>query len=168
LDKYYGNGDFYSGLSDRSYFMVRAEPVQADTIFTLPTRIQSGSLGRLGFFLEGGKVLGLGDFAVAKGFYHFKDFCPRWERAMVIFFISVDCHQEGELLIGHFPFFGGFSLVASSVARASVTVQPDTSVNNTFSTFYKSAGRFGIFVCHLHALHKLTLKKAAVLVPNSA
>ena len=39
LGKYHGNGDFNSCLSDRSYFMVRAVPVQADTIFTLPTSI---------------------------------------------------------------------------------------------------------------------------------
>jgi hypothetical protein len=35
-DKYHGNGDFNSALPNRSYLVVRAGPVQADTNFTVP------------------------------------------------------------------------------------------------------------------------------------
>ena len=35
-DEYHGNGDFNSSLSDRSYLMVRAVPVQADKILFCP------------------------------------------------------------------------------------------------------------------------------------
>jgi hypothetical protein len=94
---------------------------------------------RFVFFSEGLQRLRFGDLSVSDSLYDFEDFGPGWEWSLVFLFVSVNRHEEVELLIGHFAFFGDSSFFGPSVAGASSSIESDASVDDAFSSFLEGS-----------------------------
>jgi len=96
-----------------------------------------------------------GYFAVSEGLYYFEDFGPGWEGSGVLAFVLVDGHQELELLFGHAAFFGGLATVTESYSGSASSVEAETSVNNTVSTFFVGVV-FVILSAHISSPNRCT------------
>ena len=54
------------------------------------------------------------------------------------------------MFIGHLPFFGGFSLIASASAWAAPAVQTQASVNDVFSAVFAAPTLCKLLFIHLY------------------
>jgi hypothetical protein len=106
-------------------------------------------LGLFFFSFRLGFELRLGNFAVAQGLYHFKDFRPSREWSCVFSFILIDGLQKFELLIGHLAFLGGFAVICPASAGAAPAVQAEAPIDNTFPAVFAGPLFYEVLFIHL-------------------